>query len=109
MVKVATDWSGNPSAEANQFTYNNSAVAYNSTARTFSGVVPADMSADEKIPASWANVAKDLSEWAYNPDFDNNEYPYDSAALYDSAATYDGVTSGESPISTREATVWLVA
>lgn len=55
MAKTPTEWSGNPSAEANEYTYNSATFAYNSTTQNYSGVVDSDLADSEKSPTEWSN------------------------------------------------------
>ena len=110
MAKTPLDWSENPSAEANLVTYNSASTRYNSTTVTYSSIVIGDQGQNEKVPSSWAIVPKTADEWAFNPDYDDNEWSYDGASAYDSASrTYDGVTTGENSLNTAEPVLWSEA
>ena len=54
MAIIPTYWSGNPSAEANRYTYNSSTYTYNSSTQTYSGVVAGDQADTEKAPTLWS-------------------------------------------------------
>jgi hypothetical protein len=53
MTKTPTQWSGNPSAEADEYPYNSATYTYNSTTQNYSGVVEGDMADSEKTPTEW--------------------------------------------------------
>jgi hypothetical protein len=106
MPKTATNWSSNPAKEIPLVAYSGSTVTFNSLVTKYSAV-NVTLDTYGKLPSSWAATAKNPVDWDYNPDYDNNEWPYDSVLLYDSATrTYDGVTTGESPISQKNPTSW---
>lgn len=110
MVKVPTEWSGNPSAEANLLTYNSATTTYNASTVTYSSIVVGDQSDSEKVVTGWTKPDIEATDWAENISYDDNQYAYDSTAVYDSATrTYDGVTTGESEISTKEPVAWSEA
>lgn len=54
MVKVATAWSGNPSAETNRITYDSSTTTYNSSTVTYDSIVVGDQADTKKTPAEWS-------------------------------------------------------
>jgi hypothetical protein len=55
-MKNPTHWSGNPSAEANEYTYDSSTDAYDSTTRNYDGVVDSDLADTEKQPTEWEDA-----------------------------------------------------
>lgn len=110
MAKIPTQWSGNPSAEADLLPYSSEDVDYSDADVTYSSVVSDDESASERVPTEWAARDREPALWLANAAADDNEYTYDSALLYDSASrTYDGVTTGENHLSEREPTEWVAA
>lgn len=56
MAKSPTIWSGNPSAEANEYVYDSATDAYDSAVQNYDGVVDADMADTEKQPVVWSNA-----------------------------------------------------
>ena len=54
--KTPTNWSSNPSAEANLITYNSATTTYNSTTVTYSSIVVGDQADSEKVPADWNDL-----------------------------------------------------
>lgn len=65
-MKAPTSWSKNPSAEANEFAYDDSTVAYDSSTRNYDGVVDADLSDRGFLPSDWEKATKTPTEWS-NP------------------------------------------
>lgn len=63
-MKTPTAWSANPSAEANEYTYDSAVYAYDSSTQNYDGVVDADMSDRELLPTVWARVAKTAVAWS---------------------------------------------
>jgi hypothetical protein len=55
-MKVPTSWSGNPSAEASEYTYNSATYTYNSSTQNYSGVVDGDQADTEKTPTVWEDA-----------------------------------------------------
>lgn len=52
--KTQSDWSGNPSAEANLLTYDTFAAAYDTASATYDNIVSGDQADTEKVPAVWS-------------------------------------------------------
>lgn len=55
MTKVPTAWSGNPSAEANEYAYDSATDPYDSSTLNYDGVVDADMADTERTPTDWTD------------------------------------------------------
>ena len=55
-MATPTQWSGNPSAEVNEYPYDSASLDYDSANRNYDGVVDADMSDSEKVPTVWSNA-----------------------------------------------------
>lgn len=55
-MKTPTKWSGNPSAEASEYTYDSATYTYDSTTQNYDGVVDADMADSEKVPTVWSEA-----------------------------------------------------
>lgn len=66
MAKTATNWSDNPSSEANNFAYDDSSVLYDSTTDNYDGVVDADMGDRDILPTGWTAATKTATGWT-NP------------------------------------------
>lgn len=56
MAKIPTAWSGNPSAEVNEYVYDSASLAYDSTTQNYDGVVDTDLADTEKIPTAWSEA-----------------------------------------------------
>jgi hypothetical protein len=54
MAKTPTEWSGNASAEVNEYAYDSSTFAYDLSTQNYDGVVDGDMSDTEKTPTQWS-------------------------------------------------------
>lgn len=55
-MKTPTQWSKNPSAEANEYPYDSATYTYNSSTQNYDGVVDGDMADSEKTPTEWSNA-----------------------------------------------------
>lgn len=53
MARRRTSWRKNPASTANQYVYNDAAIAYNST-RTYNGIVAGEPTKTKKKPTEWA-------------------------------------------------------
>jgi hypothetical protein len=53
-IKPVTKWSGNPSAEADEYTYDSATDVYDSSSRNYDGVVGGDLADNEKTPTEWS-------------------------------------------------------
>jgi hypothetical protein len=54
--KTPTIWSGNPSAETNEYVYDSATDTYDSTTQNYDGVVDADLADTEKLPTVWSKL-----------------------------------------------------
>lgn len=107
MAKIPTQWKVNSTKNVNVPQYSSASVLYSSALVSYSS--PTVGQNEQNKPSTlWTKVVKPDTAWLANPDFDNNQYAYDSGILtYDSTSqTYDGVTSGQSPIGTKPHTAW---
>ena len=55
-MKTPTKWSGNPSAEENEYPYDSATYAYDSTTQNYDGVVDDDLADNEKVPTVWSEA-----------------------------------------------------
>lgn len=56
MAKLPLAWSGNPSAEANEYAYDSATDPYDSATLNYDGVVDTDLADTEKAPTEWSNA-----------------------------------------------------
>lgn len=56
MAAVPTEWSSNPSAEAQQRTYDSATEEYDSSTFTYDGVVADDLADNEMQPTVWSEA-----------------------------------------------------
>lgn len=55
-MKTPTQWSGNPSADANERVYDSAYVVYDSAVLTYDGIVSGDQADTEKVPTAWGEL-----------------------------------------------------
>jgi hypothetical protein len=103
-MKTPADWSQNPSAEANLYTYDSLVYAFDSSTQNYDGVVDNDLQDREYTPAAWSRESKDMSAWSTDV---SDLHPYDSVTdSYDSADTnYDGFVDINHKLPTRWSTI----
>lgn len=103
-MKSPTEWSENPSAEANVYPYSSEMFEYNSTSQNYNGVVDNNLSDRGREPSLWDRVEKQPTAWLSDT---SALFSYSSADMsYNSDSdTYNGIID----INRRSPTRWSVA
>ena len=110
MPKIATKWTINPLATANQRVYDSS-VIYDTTV-TYDGNVAGSSLITTKLPAVWSNATKTATAWYANSAmatvdvYDNTTDSYDGSGTTSDFDSFDGIAAGQSPLGIKKATVW---
>lgn len=113
MAKIPTTWITNPDIISLGWTYDSPTQEYDDGDNPFDGAFFDDSPITTKLPAQWNGVGKDVTGWVINPNYENtNDFYSNPLGTYDGGGgdptnpNYDAITPGESPITTKNPTVW---